>query len=186
MALSIHNDIDLFRKKSLEDSILRELYVLEDKCTDETMVARQHDLQTLLDEINEKSKTKADSKQELNDMFDTIEKQMHMQPWNKLQDAYKIEKIKEFAAATNLPDIIREKLIQLTEEKYLSTTTYVKYNQLERRIDSISLILTNKDGTVSIDEDKIKKIIKNAISSKIYKKPVSKSTTSSGKTQSRK
>ena len=119
MALQIHQFIDDFRKKTLETSILTELTYIQKEPSDETK-ERESQLIELLDKINEKSKIKSDTTQQLKDMFDIIEQQMHMQPWNKLQDSYKIEKINEFCEINKLNESINKQLIKLVNEKYLT------------------------------------------------------------------
>lgn len=164
MALTLHDDIDNFRKKSLECSIIRELEDINDN-DDELFVDRKTKLNTLLDEINEKSKTKTDTTQELKDMFETIEKQMHMQPWNKLQEGYKIEKIKEYCVTNSIPNDISEKVVDMAKEKYL-TSKYIDYNQHEQKINSISLIIKNPEDKYCLDDEKIRKIIKQQTETK--------------------
>ena len=158
MALHIHQFIDDFRKKTLENSILTELtYIQKDALNEKE---RESQLIQLLDEINEKSKIKSDTTQELKDMFDNIEQQMHMQPWNKLQDSYKIEKINEYCQINKLDNSINKQLVKLVNEKYL-TLKYVNYNQMKQTINNITLIIENDDGKMILDNDKIKKMIHN-------------------------
>jgi len=187
MALHIHQFIDDFRKKILEKSILLELSDIRniinlDETKKETKLLneikedtellnetketelldenkeRETELIKLLDEINEKSKTKSDTTQELKDMFDNIEQQMHMQPWNKLQDSYKIEKINEYCQKNNINDSINKQLVRLVDEKYL-TIKYVNYNQMKQSIDEIILIIKDENNNFILDSDKIKKMI---------------------------
>jgi hypothetical protein len=157
MALQVHQFIDDFRKKTLEYSILTELSYIQKEALDETK-ERESLLVKLLDEINEKSKIKSDTTQELKDMFDNIEQQMHMQPWNKLQDSYKIEKINEYCQINKLDDSINKQLIKLINEKYL-TSKYILYNQMKQYIDEITLIIKDENNNLILDNDKIKKMI---------------------------
>ena len=156
MALHIYQFIDDFRKKTLENSILTELTYIQKEALDEK--ERESQLIQLLDEINEKSKIKSDTTQELKDMFDNIEQQMHMQPWNKLQDSYKIEKINEYCQINKLDNLINKQLVKLVDEKYL-TSKYVNYNQMKQTIDEITLIIKNDDGIMVLDTEKITKMI---------------------------
>jgi hypothetical protein len=157
MALYIHQFIDEFRKKILENSILTELTYIQKDELDETK-EREYQLIQLLDEINEKSKIKSNTTQELKDMFDNIEQQMHMQPWNKLQNSYKIEKINEYCNLNKLDNSINKQLVKLVDEKYL-TSKYVNYNQMKQNIDEITLMIKDDDGNLVLDTEKIKKMI---------------------------
>jgi len=157
MALQIHQFIDDFRKKTLENSILTELTYIHKEALDETK-ERESQLIQLLDEINERSKIKSDTTQELKDMFDNIEQQMHMQPWNKLQDSYKIEKINEYCQTNKLDNSINKQLVKLVNEKYL-TSKYVNYNQMKQYIDEITLIIKDENNNMVLDTEKIKKMV---------------------------
>jgi hypothetical protein len=157
MTLYIHQFIDDFRKKTLEKSILTELTNIQKEESEETQ-KRGKELIQLLDEINEKSKIKSDTTQELKDMFDNIEQQMHMQPWNKLQDSYKIEKINEYCQKNKLDNVINKQLNKLVNEKYL-TSKYVIYNQINQYIDNITLLIKDDNNNLVLDLEKIKKII---------------------------
>jgi hypothetical protein len=159
MALILHQYIDDFRKKTLENSIILELsYIKDTKSSNNEINIRETQLIELLDEINEKSKFKSDTTQELKDMFDVIEKQMHMQPWNKLQESYKIEKINEYCLNNKIDESINKKLISFVNNNYL-TIKYVDYNQMKQTIDNISLIIKDEEGKLILDDDKIKKLI---------------------------
>jgi hypothetical protein len=167
MALQIHQFIDDFRKKTLEKSILTELThiqkevhpeVLDEIIQKEVQKERETQLIQLLDEINEKSKIKSDTTQELKDMFDNIEQQMHMQPWNKLQDSYKIEKINEYCQTNKLDNSINKQLVKLVNEKYL-TSKYVNYNQMKQYIDEITLVIKDENNNMILDTEKIKKMV---------------------------
>jgi len=166
MELSVYEAIDVFRKRMLENSILNEmaninnLQVLSDEVTD-----RKNQLMILLDDINMKSKTKTDATQELNDMFASIEKQMHMQPWNKLQESYKIDKITEYSVTNQLSEEHVKKLIQLTKEGIL-TPKYVIYNQLEQKISDITLLEKDDKGIFKFDDATIKKIVNTKLKNK--------------------
>jgi hypothetical protein len=151
MAYTLHNDIDIFRKKTLENSIIREL-------SNVTNEERKIKLIQLLDELNEKSKIKIDPQEELDEHFILIQKQMNMQPWNKLQLSYKKEKIIEYCNINTINDLLREKIFQLVDENHL-TNKYVEYNQLQQKIDNILLIKKNELNEYYLDDDKIKKII---------------------------
>ena len=158
MALLLRQYIDDFRKKTLEKSIILELSHIKKTTSENDNNIRESQLIDLLDEINEKLKFKSDTTQELKDMFDVIEKQMHMQPWNKLQESYKIEKINEYCLNNKIDDIIKTKLINLVNEKYL-TLKYVEYNQMNQSIDNISLIIKDENDKLILDNDKIKKMV---------------------------
>lgn len=157
-SLSLHQDIDEFRKRTLENSVVAELSVIEEG-------ERKQKLNHLLGESNEKSKTKTDEKEELKEMFDVIEKQMHMQPWNKLQQFYKIEKVNEFCKNKMVPENVQLKIINLIEEGHL-TGKYVEYNQSLQQIDNIILLIKNPADEYTLDENKVKKLIKGVVKKK--------------------
>ena len=153
---TVYNDIDNFRKRSLEASIVRELNQLDNSDESET---RKNQLLELLDELNDISKTKTDTNKELKEMFDTIEKQMHMQPWNKLQPLYKKEKINEYCQTKSLSKQVTDKLLELVDQNSL-TSKYVNYKQIEQRIEEITLLTLNENDELDLDQSKIKKIVK--------------------------
>ena len=152
--MSTYNEVDLFRKKTLENSILSEIKYIDDNILDNNMVKRKELLIELLNDNNEKSKTKVDSKQELDDMFAKIEKHIHMQPWNKLQKIIKIDKIKDYCKINNIDDEMCDNLLKMFNDGLLNK--YIIYSQMEQCISEIKIVTKVGDKWIVNNSKKIR------------------------------
>jgi hypothetical protein len=154
---SLHTEINDFRKSTLSRSIYNEL---DQNIYEE----RKNDLLKLLDQITEKQYN-VSSAQKLNKMFDDIEKCQYAQPWNKLPNTHKLNKLTEFS--NNLFPLIgnndsevekkRNQLINLlTDNLNKFTPKNLNYDQKTRKIIDILILKLNSEDNYYIQSSKTK------------------------------
>jgi len=113
-----------------------------DDDADNIHTQRINKLKTIIDSMVKKEKDN------IADMFNKIDEFAYKNQWYRLNDVYKLNKIKEYLNEIIKDDDERtdifEKLTELVNNKKLTTKKTVDYDQAKEKINSISVLKYNK------------------------------------------